>query len=556
MLDNLASLNAVDGDQQTPLHWAVDKEDAGMCQLLLTRKADVNAADSLRHTALHRAAALGLARVVRTLLERGADVNLKNSNGWTPVHVACYYAHKDIVALMLAPEHAPDVELANKDGWTALHCAAAQGHTEIAQLLLTHNAAINARAADQSTPLHAAVRGGHARTVKLLVSAGAAIALKDSLGRTPRQMLQFAPADRVAKTEAALPSESSSSRGTAVAASQRASASNSVAVGEGMRAAVAGALATFKIQVKNSRGRYVDAGGAHVSVQIRSGATQRAVNMQVKVSDNGDGTYSVTYTPPAAGVFALEVLLNKRHIAGSPFTLRVVPSTGVVGDAGAAATPTTATTAAATPTVAVTPAPPTTAATGKDGEHEQARNLGAGKASGSPRRNSSSSPRSLRGSSSPTQSPASTGKNPPLSPQPDSEASLDESNPFVARLHELDARHRRLLAEHAALLRQMKQQERAIRDDRGGGGARGAGGAAGAAPEAIELESLRLKSQHLAKAHAQLTAKSLCVVCKKNERDSVCTPCLHFQYCRGCLQLLTECVSCKRAKTGLLQVST
>ena len=80
-----ASVNARDADGQTPLHWAVDKEDTGTVQLLLANKADPSAQDTLKHSALHRAAALGLSRISRFLLDRGADVNAKNANGWTPV---------------------------------------------------------------------------------------------------------------------------------------------------------------------------------------------------------------------------------------------------------------------------------------------------------------------------------------------------------------------------------------------------------------------------------------------------------------------------------------
>jgi hypothetical protein len=78
-------VNARDVDGQTPLHWAVDKEDTAVVLVLLSNRADTSAQDALKHSALHRAAALGLGRIARLLLDRGADVNAKNSNGWTPV---------------------------------------------------------------------------------------------------------------------------------------------------------------------------------------------------------------------------------------------------------------------------------------------------------------------------------------------------------------------------------------------------------------------------------------------------------------------------------------
>lgn len=188
LLENGANVNCRDNDGQTPLHWAVDKEDRSMVQLLLANKADANAQDALKHGALHRAAALGLAHITRALLERGADVNLKNNSGWTAVHVACYYYHKDILAALLSSSYGYDIELANKDGWTSLHAAASQGHADVVQMLLAHNASVNARASDQSTPLHAACRHGHARAVKALLGAGAAPSLKDANGNTPRQV--------------------------------------------------------------------------------------------------------------------------------------------------------------------------------------------------------------------------------------------------------------------------------------------------------------------------------------------------------------------------------
>lgn len=36
--------------------------------------------------------------------------------------------------------------------------------------------------------------------------------------------------------------------------------------------------------------------------------------------DNGDGSYVVTYALPNRGRYTINVLLNKQHIQGSPFT--------------------------------------------------------------------------------------------------------------------------------------------------------------------------------------------------------------------------------------------
>ena len=58
-------------------------------------------------------------------------------------------------------------------------------------------------------------------------------------------------------------------------------------------------------------------------------ASDSTATIDVDVADNGDGTYSCSYTPPAgtdeigAGKWQLEVLLNGKHIDGSPFPIEV-----------------------------------------------------------------------------------------------------------------------------------------------------------------------------------------------------------------------------------------
>lgn len=241
----------------------------------------------------------------------------------------------------------------------------------------------------------------------------------------------------------------SSSSGNSAANSVRASASQSVAVGDGLRLAVRHQPASFKLQVKNKAGRYVDSGGEHVSVSIRpvvsatsssrsnsshssSHATGSSVSSAfgVKTTDNADGTYSVTYTPTAAGAFSLEVAINKRHVAGSPFALRVYDTPEAAASAAAARPDDTHDTTTTTTTAAAA------AATGPSSPHR-----------GSPRDAASSSSRRRRRGSG-DESSISTSQRAATSPDVDT---------LRTQLRDLDARHRRLLDEHAAALQQLKQ---------------------------------------------------------------------------------------------------
>eukprot|EP00729_Bicosta_minor_P006287 gene6287-biopygen22854 len=75
-------------------------------------------------------------------------------------------------------------------------------------------------------------------------------------------------------------------------------------------------------------------GKGRASKQRKTGATTAAAvpaETTTSVVDNGDGTYSCSYTPPVGadavggGKWRLEVLLNGKHIVGSPFAIGVRP---------------------------------------------------------------------------------------------------------------------------------------------------------------------------------------------------------------------------------------
>eukprot|EP00698_Gefionella_okellyi_P016092 TRINITY_DN457_c0_g1_i1.p1 TRINITY_DN457_c0_g1~~TRINITY_DN457_c0_g1_i1.p1 ORF type:complete len:4209 (-),score=1181.95 TRINITY_DN457_c0_g1_i1:57-12683(-) len=84
---------------------------------------------------------------------------------------------------------------------------------------------------------------------------------------------------------------------------------------------VAGASLRCTIQARDAHGSAVTVGGADVSARLIDAAESSCV-----VADVGDGTYIVAAAPTKAGTVALELLVNGAPIAGSPFSIRVVPA--------------------------------------------------------------------------------------------------------------------------------------------------------------------------------------------------------------------------------------
>ena len=93
----------------------------------------------------------------------------------------------------------------------------------------------------------------------------------------------------------------------------------------------------FTIVTKNAQGDRCSKGGSKVIAQVQSSSTGDVIPVAVK--DNQDGTYSASVVPKQAGEVKLSVIINGRHIQGSPYSVRCrnylalnVPSKTVNGD--------------------------------------------------------------------------------------------------------------------------------------------------------------------------------------------------------------------------------
>ena len=80
----------------------------------------------------------------------------------------------------------------------------------------------------------------------------------------------------------------------------------------------AGSATSLTVQAKDAQGNNLSSGGATVVISI-TGANSATPS----VTDNGDGTYSASYTPTATGNDSVAITLNGSGISGSPYSSTV-----------------------------------------------------------------------------------------------------------------------------------------------------------------------------------------------------------------------------------------
>ncbi len=220
-------INAAQPDGMTALHWAVERRDLPMMNVLLEAGAkhdltnrtgarplylaatngdaaaiarlldageDANALLTAEgESVLMLTAQTGNAEAVKVLLDRGADPNTQQLRGQTALMWAAAEGHADVVKLLLARGADPGLsstastkpERRPPGGMTALLFASRQGKLEAARALLDGGADINEAGADNTSPLLISVVNGHYDLAALLIERGANPNIADTNGRTP-----------------------------------------------------------------------------------------------------------------------------------------------------------------------------------------------------------------------------------------------------------------------------------------------------------------------------------------------------------------------------------
>jgi len=174
--ENPASVNAVDSDSRTPLHWAASAGHEDVITYLLENGADVDKADDSGWTALHIAVSAGQEEVVQELVGAGADVTRKNDKGIAPLHYAASKSRIEIGRFLIS--RGADINTRDKANQHPLHRAATTGSTGFVTLLLhppegSPKTRLNTGDRMGNTPLHLAMESAHGETAALLIEAGA-----------------------------------------------------------------------------------------------------------------------------------------------------------------------------------------------------------------------------------------------------------------------------------------------------------------------------------------------------------------------------------------------
>ncbi len=136
-----ADVNAAHGDGMTALHWAAERGDAAIAEMLIYGGASVHGVTRIgQYTPLHLAGRSGSDRVVGLLVDAGADVSAVTTNsGATPLHLAAGAGNAKSVAILV--ENGADVNV-RESAWqqTPLIFAASLNRVEVIKELLAQGA--------------------------------------------------------------------------------------------------------------------------------------------------------------------------------------------------------------------------------------------------------------------------------------------------------------------------------------------------------------------------------------------------------------------------------
>jgi ankyrin repeat protein len=141
LLKDGADVNGAQGDGMSALHWAAERGDAELAEMLIFAGANIGAVTRIgQYTPLHLAAQAGNLAVAKALIKAGADANAKTTNNSvTPMHLAAASGNAELITV-LADAKADLNAKENEAGQTPLIFAAGRNRAAAIKTLLARGA--------------------------------------------------------------------------------------------------------------------------------------------------------------------------------------------------------------------------------------------------------------------------------------------------------------------------------------------------------------------------------------------------------------------------------
>jgi ankyrin repeat protein len=116
LLKEGADVNAAQGDGMTALHWAADRGDVELSEMLVYAGANVAAVTRIgQYTPLHLASRAGNAATITVLVKGGAAVDARTTTSQvTPLHLAAASGNAEAVTLLI--DHKPTSTPGKRNG--------------------------------------------------------------------------------------------------------------------------------------------------------------------------------------------------------------------------------------------------------------------------------------------------------------------------------------------------------------------------------------------------------------------------------------------------------
>lgn len=180
--NEIESINEMDEEGMTALHWAVLYNRVEHVKLIISRKhvnltaTDVEGKIPLHHSCAHKfestdtqpsKSSTSCASLL--LYANQMMINIRDLDGKTPLHLACAVNNISLVSFLTKIDKI-DLDIQDRVGKTALHWSAVAGYTQILQLLLSRGANDSILDFSGATSLHYAASKNHSQCVSALMS--------------------------------------------------------------------------------------------------------------------------------------------------------------------------------------------------------------------------------------------------------------------------------------------------------------------------------------------------------------------------------------------------